>query len=77
MIWDNKAARIQDITQAGQPGYDRNGFKSELVGQSTHRGIEVEFSTRLDKITKIKDRDSITRALLQKIPDIATYLQKY
>ena len=63
MIWDNKAARIQDITQAGQPGYDRNGFKSELVGQSTHRGIEVEFSTRLDKITKIKGlgfRGSIT-----------------
>ncbi len=54
MIWDNKAARIQDITKAGQPGYDRNGFRSELVGQSTHRGIEFEFSTRLDKITKIK-----------------------
>lgn len=63
MIWDNKAARIQDITFAGQPGYDRNGNKSELVGQSTHRGIEVEFSTRLDKITKIKGlglRGSIT-----------------
>lgn len=54
MIWDNKAARIQDITMAGQPGYDRNGNKSELVGQSTHRGVEVEFSTRLDKITKVK-----------------------
>lgn len=54
MIWDNKAARIQDITKAGQPGYDRNGFRSELVGQSTHRGIEFEFNARLDKVTKIK-----------------------
>jgi len=63
MIWDNKAARIQDITKAGQPGYDRNGFRSELVGQSTHRGIEVEFNARLDKVTKIKGlglRGSVT-----------------
>ncbi|CAF4558270.1 unnamed protein product [Rotaria sp. Silwood1] len=54
MIWDNKAARIQDITKSGQPGYDRNGFRSELVGQSTHRGLEFEFNARLDKITKVK-----------------------
>jgi len=63
MIWDNKAARIQDITKSGQPGYDRNGFRSELVGQSTHRGVEFEFNTRLDKITKIKGlglRGSVT-----------------
>jgi len=63
MIWDNKAARIQDVTMAGQPGYDRNGNKSELVGQSTHRGIEFEFNARLDKITKVKGlglRGSVT-----------------
>lgn len=28
-------------------------------------------------ITQIKDRDSITKTLLDKIPDIVAYLEKY
>ncbi|HRE39920.1 MAG TPA: TonB-dependent receptor [Ignavibacteria bacterium] len=50
MSWDNKSARIQDISQAGQPGYDRNGFRSELIGSSEHKGIEVEWNYSLNKI---------------------------
>ncbi len=42
MTWDNKAARITDVSQAGQPGYDRNGNKSILVGGSVFQGIEFE-----------------------------------
>jgi outer membrane receptor protein involved in Fe transport len=54
MLWDNKSARIQDITKAGEPGYDRNGFRSELVGKSSHMGIEFEFSSKLDKFLPLK-----------------------
>jgi hypothetical protein len=42
MDWKNKSARIQDVSKAGEPGYDRNGFRSELVGTSRHQGIEAE-----------------------------------
>ncbi|MBE0558683.1 MAG: TonB-dependent receptor, partial [Proteobacteria bacterium] len=49
MTWDNKAARIQDVSKAGQPGYDRNGFRSELIGSSRNQGIEFEFTASLDK----------------------------
>ncbi len=52
MLWKNKSARIQDISQAGLPGYDRNGFRSELVGASEHKGIEFEFTASLDKLIK-------------------------
>ena len=55
MLWKNKSARIQDLSQAGQPGYDRNGFRSELVGASEHRGIEFEFTASLDKVIKKRD----------------------
>jgi outer membrane receptor protein involved in Fe transport len=54
MLWQNKSTRIQDITQIGQPGYDRNGFRTELVGTSEHRGVEFEFSSKLDKLMPIK-----------------------
>jgi outer membrane receptor protein involved in Fe transport len=50
MQWDNKSARIQDVTKAGEPGYDRNGFRTELVGTSRHMGLEVETSVNLGKI---------------------------
>ncbi|MBS1493421.1 MAG: TonB-dependent receptor [Bacteroidetes bacterium] len=53
MLWQNKAASIQDITQAGQPGYDRNGFKTELVGTSEHKGVEVELSIGIGKFIKV------------------------
>ncbi|HMT12300.1 MAG TPA: TonB-dependent receptor, partial [Ignavibacteria bacterium] len=52
MLWKNKSARIQDVSQAGQPGYDRNGFRSELVGTSEHKGLEFEFTASLDKLIK-------------------------
>ncbi len=54
MNWDNKSARIQDITKAGQPGYDRNGFRSELVGTSEHKGIEFEAGLSFDKWLPVK-----------------------
>ncbi|MCX7834282.1 MAG: TonB-dependent receptor [Ignavibacteria bacterium] len=48
MLWDNKSARISDISMAGQPGYDRNGFRSELIGTSEHKGIEFEAGISFD-----------------------------
>lgn len=54
MIWDNKSARIQDLSQAGQPGYDRNGFRTELVGTSKNIGVEFEFGLDLEKILPLK-----------------------
>lgn len=50
MVWDNKAARITDVSKAGAPGYDRNGNRSELVGTSTNIGIEFEFNASLNEI---------------------------
>lgn len=52
MTWDNKSARIQDISQAGQPGYDRNGFITQLVGGSEHKGVELELNYSLDQVLK-------------------------
>ncbi len=54
MLWDNKSSRIQDITKAGFPGYDRNGFITQLVGQSEHKGIEFESEYSLDKLLPLK-----------------------
>lgn len=54
MLWDNKAASIQDQSQAGQPGYDRNGFRTELVGSSRHMGGELELGASLDKLVPVK-----------------------
>ncbi len=50
MQWDNKSARIQDVSKAGEPGYDRNGNRYELVGTSLHMGLEVEGSVNLGKV---------------------------
>jgi outer membrane receptor protein involved in Fe transport len=52
MLWDNKSASIQDQSQAGQPGYDRNGFRTELVGTSRHMGGEFEFGLSLNNFIK-------------------------
>ena len=54
MLWDNKSASIQDQSQAGQPGYDRNGFRTELIGTSRHMGIELEAGCSLNKVLPIK-----------------------
>jgi outer membrane receptor protein involved in Fe transport len=54
MLWDNKVARIQDVSKAGFPGYDRNGFRSELVGTSRHMGGEFEFNMVFDRWFSIK-----------------------
>lgn len=50
MTWENKAASIRDVSKAGEPGYDRNGNRSELVGKSIHQGIEAEATLKLDEI---------------------------
>lgn len=57
MVWDNKSSRIQDQSQAGQPGYDRNGFRTILVGTSKNQGVELEFNGRLDQWLPIKGLD--------------------
>lgn len=54
IAWDNKAARISNPELAGAPGYDRNGNRSELVGSSTHRGVEFEANLKLDEILQIR-----------------------
>lgn len=54
MLWDNKSASIQDQSKAGEPGYDRNGFRTELIGTSRHMGIEFEAGYSLDKILPYK-----------------------
>jgi outer membrane receptor protein involved in Fe transport len=51
MSWENKSASIQDLSKAGEPGYDRNGFRSELIGKSIHKGIELEAALKLDRWT--------------------------
>ncbi len=55
MTWQNKSATIQDVSKAGQGylGYDRNGFRTDLVGESRHQGIEFELSGSLDDILPI------------------------
>jgi len=54
MLWDNKAASIQDQSMAGQPGYDRNGFRTELIGTSRHMGAEFEIGYSLNKLLPVK-----------------------
>ncbi len=54
MTWDNKSARILDVSKAGQPGYDRNGYRSELIGTSEHKGIEFEAGVLFDKWLPVK-----------------------
>jgi len=50
MLWDNKSASVQDQSKAGEPGYDRNGFKTELIGTSRHMGVELELGYSFNKI---------------------------
>ena len=54
MTWDNKSARIQDVSKAGEPGYDRNGFRTILVGSSSNQGVELEFNAKLDEWIPVK-----------------------
>ena len=54
IIWDNKSTYLVDPSKAGQPGYDRNGGRTELIGQSTHRGIEVELNANVYSIIPIR-----------------------
>jgi hypothetical protein len=50
MDWQNKSTRITDVSKAGEPGYDRNGNISLLVGTSRHMGVELQFDANLDKL---------------------------
>ncbi len=50
MSWENKTASITDVSKAGEPGYDRNGVRYELIGESKNQGIEVEASYKLDNL---------------------------
>jgi len=54
MTWENKGARIQDLSKAGQPGYDRNGFRTELVGTSRHNGAELEMTADVGRLISVK-----------------------
>ena len=53
MLWDNKSSYITDQSKAGEPGYDRNGNRSELIGTSRHMGVELELGLPLDNIIKV------------------------
>jgi outer membrane receptor protein involved in Fe transport len=53
-VWQNKAAQIVDPEKAGFPGYSRNGERTELVGESTHRGLEFEMNAKLDQILPVR-----------------------
>jgi len=44
MKWDNKSTVIEDPSKAGLPGYSRTGERTELMGSSLHRGMEVEMT---------------------------------
>ena len=52
ILWDNKSARIRDVSRAGEPGFDRDGNRTELVGTSRNTGFEFEGEWKLDKISK-------------------------
>lgn len=50
----------------------------EQLGHEGHLVIKpLLYQIVATSLTQIKDRDSITRTLLEKIPDIVAYLQKY
>ena len=42
ITWENRARYYRDPSKAGQPGYDRNGGRTDLVGSSRNRGVEFE-----------------------------------
>lgn len=54
MLWDNRSSSLQDQSKAGTPGYDRNGFRTELIGTSKHMGTELEAGLSLNKWLPIK-----------------------
>jgi outer membrane receptor protein involved in Fe transport len=54
MLWKNKSSRIQDPSKAGQPGYDYQGYRTDLVGTSRNIGIEFAALAKLDDILPIK-----------------------
>jgi outer membrane receptor protein involved in Fe transport len=54
MTWENKSASVLDLSKAGQPGYDRNGYHYDLVGTSEHKGIEAEVVVSLDNFLPVK-----------------------
>jgi iron complex outermembrane recepter protein len=54
MTWDNKSARIRDVSKAGMDGYDYQGYASILVGKSLHQGIELEATYSLEKVLQVK-----------------------
>ncbi|HLP16793.1 MAG TPA: TonB-dependent receptor [Bacteroidota bacterium] len=54
MTWQNKTASITDVSKAGEPGYDRNGNRYELIGESKNQGLELEASVKLDNLLPIK-----------------------
>ncbi|MCX6138698.1 MAG: TonB-dependent receptor [Ignavibacteriales bacterium] len=54
MTWENKTATITDVSKAGLAGYDRNGMRYELVGESRNMGVEFESSYKLDELVPIK-----------------------
>jgi outer membrane receptor protein involved in Fe transport len=63
ITWDNKSNYLIDPSKAGQPGYDRNGGRTELIGQSTHKGIEVAMNANVYNIIPIRGltfRSSLT-----------------
>ncbi len=53
-LWKNKASRIRDPSKAGMPGYDYQGYRSDLVGTSKHQGLEFAGKILLDEVLPFK-----------------------
>ena len=53
-LWKNKSSRIQDPSKAGQPGYDYQGYRTDLIGTSKHQGIEFAGKVNFDEILPFK-----------------------
>jgi outer membrane receptor protein involved in Fe transport len=51
-LWQNKSTRLQDHSKSGQPGYDYQGFRTELIGTSQHMGIEFAGKVSLNELVR-------------------------
>jgi outer membrane receptor protein involved in Fe transport len=51
-LWQNKSTRLRDPSMSGQPGYDYQGYRNELIGTSRHMGIEFAGTLKLNELLR-------------------------
>jgi len=51
-LWQNKSTRLRDPSKAGEPGYDYQGYRSELIGTSRHMGVEFAGTLKMDALLR-------------------------